>query len=386
MRRGQTGHYERVSTLDEQFSSFIPNPLPPDPPLLLDGEIIELLTEAMLALGRLDAASVQLPDQSLLVYSYVRKEAVLSSQIEGTQSSLSELLQYELGNAPLGLTDDVVEVSNYVAALEHGLDRLHDDFPLSNRLIRQIHEILLSRGRGSGKMPGEFRRSQMWIGGSRPSNATFVPPPHTHVQESMGSLERFLHASDDRSPILIKTGLAHLQFETIHPFLDGNGRVGRLLITLMLCHAGILRLPVLYLSLYLKRHRTTYYELLDDVRASGDWERWLAFFLEGVRDTAVNAYATSERLTNLFETHRNRIEEMANRRSSVSRVHEVLKSRPVTTIAELSRLAEVTYPTASSAITALADLDIAREITGRQTNRVFVYDEYLSILSEGTEL
>ena len=250
-----------------------------------------------------------------------RKEAVLSSQIEGTRSSLSDLLRFERDDAPGVPFEDVVEVSNHVAALEHGMRRLGEDLPLCNRLIREMHEVLLSRGRGSGKSPGDFRRSQNWIGGTRPGNAAFVPPPHTAVPDCMAALERFIHAADGL-PVLIRTGLAHVQFETIHPFLDGNGRVGRLLIALMLCDAGVLRQPLLYLSLYLKQHRGDYYDLLNHVRRTGDWEAWIAFFLEGVRTTAEGAVATSHRLVEMFASDRAEMERRAGRRAgSVLRVH-----------------------------------------------------------------
>ena len=285
MRRERPGSYALTSAGGEQVRAFVPAPLPPAPALDLDGALQPALESALLALGRLDGISAILPDRTLFLYAYVRKEAVLSSRIEGTQSSLSDLLLFESDEIPGVPLDDVVEVSNYVAALEHGLQRLRDGFPLSNRLIREIHGVLLSRGRGSGQTPGEFRRSQNWIGGSRPGKAAFVPPPHTAVLDCMTALERFLHAADDGLPVLIRAGLAHVQFETIHPFLDGNGRVGRLLITLLLHHAGVLREPLLYLSLYFKQHRSGYYDLLNDVRRSGDWESWLAFFIEGVRTT-----------------------------------------------------------------------------------------------------
>jgi Fic family protein len=265
MKRGETGRYEVITAGGESVRAFVPAALPPVPPLALDGPLQQALEAAVLALGRLDGVSTLLPDKSLFLYAYVRKEAVLSSQIEGTQSSLSDLLLFELDEAPGVPLDDVVEVSNYVAALEHGLARLREGFPLSNRLIREIHGVLLSRGRGSGKDPGEFRRSQNWIGGSRPGNATFVPPPHTAVPDCMAALERFLHAGDDGLPVLVRAGLAHVQFEAIHPFLDGNGRVGRLLVTFLLCHAAVLREPLLYLSLHFKQHRATYYDLLDRV-------------------------------------------------------------------------------------------------------------------------
>ena len=293
MKRGVTGRYEMTTAGGEQVRAFVPTPLPPVPSLVFEGDLQRALEAAVLALGRLDGVSTLLPDKSLFLYAYVRKEAVLSSQIEGTQSSLSDLLLFELDEAPGVPLDDVVEVSNYVAALEHGLERLRGGFPLSNRLIREIHQVLLSRGRGSGKDPGEFRRSQNWIGGSRPGNAVFVPPPPSAVPDCMAEVERFLHAEDDGLPILVRAGLAHVQFETIHPFLDGNGRVGRLLITLLLCHAGVLREPLLYLSLHLKQNRATYYEMLDRVRCDGDWEAWLAFFLDGVRLTAAGAVSTA---------------------------------------------------------------------------------------------
>ena len=254
------------------------------------------------------AASTASRHEALFLYAYVRKEAVLSSQIEGTRSSLSDLLLFELEEAPGVPLDDVREVSNYVAALHYGLSRLRENFPLSNRLLRETHGVLLSRGRGSDQLPGEFRRSQNWIGGSRPGNAAFVPPPHTAVPDCMAALERFLHAEDDGLSVLLRSGLAHVQFETIHPFLDGNGRVGRLLITLLLCQAGLLRQPLLYLSLYFKQHRGVYYDLLNHVRRSGDWEAWLAFFLEGVKLTAEGAVSTAQRLSRMFQDDRNRIQ------------------------------------------------------------------------------
>ena len=268
MQRGEIGGYDVTSFGSEQVRAFVPLPLPPQPPLVLEGSLQQLLEAAVLALGRLDGVSTLLPDEALFLYAYVRKEAVLSSQIEGTQSSLSDLLLFELEEAPGVPLDDVREVSNYVAALNHGLNRLREEFPLSNRLLREIHGVLLSSGRGSAQMPGEFRRSQNWIGGSRPGNAAFVPPPHTAVPGCMAALERFLHAEDDGLSVMLRAGLAHVQFETIHPFLDGNGRVGRLLITLLLCQAGLLRQPLLYLSLYFKQHRGVYYDLLNHVRAN----------------------------------------------------------------------------------------------------------------------
>ena len=385
MRRGETGRYEVTAAGGEQVRAFVPAPLPPVPDLVLDGRLQQSLESAGFALGRLDGVSNLLPDKEIFLYTYVRKEAVLSSQIEGTQSSLSDLLLFELEEAPGVPFDDVVEVSSYVSALEHGLTRLRGGFPLSNRLLREVHRVLLSRGRGSSKDPGEFRRSQNWVGGSRPGNAVFVPPPHTAVQDCMASLERFLHADDDRIPTLIRAGLAHAQFETIHPFLDGNGRVGRLLITFLLCHAGVLQDPLLYLSLYLKQHRAVYYELLDKVRQTGDWEEWLAFFLEGVRVTAAGAVATSRRLSEMFGSDRVAIERRGRRAGSVLRVRNALSARPILSLPQVCRRTGLSFPASSSAMDMLVELRIAREITGRPRNRLFVYDRYLSILNEGTE-
>lgn len=383
MNRGETGKYEVTGVGDEQVRAFVPAPLPPFPPLE-SAALESLLESAVLAVGRLDGVSTLLPDKALFLYAYVRKEAVVSSQIEGTQSSLSDLLLFELDESPGVPLDDVVEVSNYVAALDHGLARLRGGFPLSSRLIREIHGVLLSRGRGSSKDPGEFRHSQNWIGGTHPGNAAFVPPPPTAVPEGMGELERFLHAKEDGLPILVRAALAHVQFETIHPFLDGNGRVGRLLITLLLCEAGVLREPLLYLSLYLKQHRATYYELLDRVRREGDWEAWLEFFLNGVKQVAEGAVSTAERLGTLFRTDRSRIENTGRRAGSALRVHEALKARPLLSMPAVRDATGLSFPAVSSSMGLLMELGVARELTGKRRNRLFVYDRYLTILNEET--
>jgi Fic family protein len=385
VKRGEAGRTESVAVGGESVRAFIPAPLPPTPPLELHGPLQPLLEAAVLAIGRLDGVATLLPDKSLFLYTYVRKEAVLSSQIEGTQSSLSDLLLFELDEAPGVPLDDVTEVSNYVAALDHGLTRLRDGFPLSNRLIREIHGILLSRGRGSGKDPGEFRRSQNWIGGTRPGNATFVPPPHTSVPECMTQLEQFLHAEGDGVSVLLRAALAHVQFETIHPFLDGNGRVGRLLVTLLLCEAGILRDPLLYLSLYLTRNRTTYYDLLDRVRRDGDWEAWIAFFLEGVRQVADGAVLTAERLRTVFQSDRAKIEASGRRAGSAIRVHDALKARPILSLSGVRDATGLSFPAVSSAMDLLVELGVARELTGRLRNRLFMYHEYITLLSEGVD-
>ena len=378
------GRYEVTAAGGERVRAFIPAPLPPKPPLNLQGPLLRSLEAASLALGRLEGAN-QLLEPALFVYSYVRKEAVLSSQIEGTQSSLSDLLLFELDQAPGVPRDDAVEVSRYVAALEHGLRRLGENFPLSNRLIRELHRILLSAGRGASKEPGEFRRSQNWIGGTRPGNAVFVPPPHLVVPDCMGDLERFLHADDDGLPTLVRAGLAHVQFETIHPFLDGNGRVGRLLITLLLCEAGLLREPLLYLSVYFKRHRERYYELLNGVRQTGDWEAWLAFFLEGVQETAENAAATVVLLTERFSSDRQRIATEGRRAGSALRVLDALQERPILSIPETCKRTGLSFPAVSAALRLLERAGIVREITGFARNRVYVYGGYLKILNEGVE-
>jgi Fic family protein len=385
VKRGATGRYEVTATAGERVQAFVPAPLPPVPPLEIEGELQRALEPALLAVGRLDILSSLLPDTELFLYAYVRKEAVLSSRIEGTQSSLSDLLLFELDEAPGVPLDDVQEVSAYVAALDHGLARLRSGFPLANRLIREIHGVLLSHGRGSDKEPGEFRRSQNWIGGTRPGNAVFVPPPHTLVPDCMSELERFLHDESATLPVVVRAGLAHVQFETIHPFLDGNGRVGRLLITLLLCHAGLLREPLLYLSLYFKQNREAYYAHLDAVRREGDWEAWLSFFLTGVRETAEGAVATAQRLVALFREDRERIVPRGRRAGSALRVHDALKARPLASMQEVCTRSGLSFPAANTAMQMLVELGVARELTGKRRNRVFAYDRYLAILSEGTE-
>lgn len=386
MIRDDQGNYEITEFGDERVRAFVPSPLPPNPPLVMDGTLQQDLEAAVLALGRLDGIARHLPDKALFLYAYVRKEAVLSSQIEGTQSSVSDLLFYELEQAPGVPLDDVVEVSNYVAALEHGLRLLSEGLPPSIRLLREIHRVLLSKGRGSTKMPGDFRTSQNWIGGTRPGNAMFVPPPHTAIPDCMAALERFLNAEDDGLPELIRAALAHAQFETIHPFLDGNGRVGRLLITLLLYDAGMLRQPLLYLSLFLKQHRASYYELLNRVRLTGDWEAWVAFFLEGVRATAEAALSTADRLSSLFRDDRNRLGQRAGRRlGSALRMHDALKARPILSLPVACRDTGLSFQAAASAMEMLVRHRIARELTGKRRGRLFAYDAYLTVLTEGTE-
>lgn len=386
MKRGLTGKYHVTTVGGEEVRAFIPYPLPPSPALDLTGRRGRLLENATLALGRLDSITLLLPDPDIFRYAYVRREALLSSQIEGTQSSLSDLLLFELEEAPGVPFDDVVEVSNYVAALQHGLERLRGGFPLSNRLIREMHGILLSRGRGSEKSPGEFRRSQNWIGGTRPGNAVFVPPPPAAVEDCMAALERFLHDENSPYPALVRAALAHVQFETIHPFLDGNGRIGRLLIAFILHHEGVLKKPLLYLSLYFKQHRSEYYRLLDVVRTEGDWEAWLDFFVDGVEQTAQNAVETAQRLVALFQEDTQKIQAVGRAAGSALRVFQVLCQRPLLTLNEAVQQAGLTFPAVAKSMDTLTRLGVTREITGKQRNRIFAYNRYLHILSEGTEL
>jgi Fic family protein len=386
MKRGLTGNYEITDIAGETIRAFLPKSLPPDPPLELNDQRQRLLERATLAIGRLDSITLLLPDPHLFLYAYVRREAVLSSQIEGTQSSLAQLLLFELEETPGVPLDDVLEVSNYVAALEHGLKRLKEGFPLSNRLIREMHAVLLSRGRGSEKSPGEFRRTQNWIGGTRPGNAHFVPPPPQHVQDCMSDLEHFLHNQGNPYPALIKAALAHVQFETIHPFLDGNGRIGRLLIAFILHHDGLLSQPLLYLSLYFKQHRSEYYRLLDVVRMEGDWEAWLDFFLEGVEQTASNAVETAKRLLTLFQRDEQVIQKEGRSASTLLRVFRVLCERPLVTLNQIRERSGLSFPAASHAMATLTQLGIVREVTGQRRNRIFAYNEYLNILNEGTEV
>lgn len=380
-----TGKNVRASTAGESFDAFLPDPLPPDPPVELADSDYDLMERANRALGRLDGVTSLLPDVSLFLYFYVRKEAVLSSQIEGTQSSFSDLLLHEEDLAPSVPLDDVQEVSNYVAAMGHGLRRMReDDFPLSIRLICEMHEVLLAKGRGSKKAPGEFRRTQNWLGGTRPGNARFVPPPPEHVMECMGNLEKFFHDQPGRTPVLIKAALAHVQFETIHPFLDGNGRLGRLLVTLLLCAERALTEPLLYLSLYLKQYREEYYARLDAVRREGDWLGWLRFFLEGVQQTAQQASETARRILGLFEQDRQAVEKLGRKAGSTQRVLDLLRRHPITTVANATEQLNMTDPTVRAAVERLRELRILREITGRQRDRIYIYDSYVKILDEGT--
>jgi len=386
MQRAATGEYVLTSTVGEPVRAFVPAPLPPDPPLEWTADLRERYDQALLALGRLDSVSMLLPETQLFLYSYVRKEAVLSSQIEGTQSSLADLLRYELDLVPGVPLDDVQEVSNYVAALNHGLQRLASGFPLSLRLLREMHAVLLAKGRGSDRTPGEFRRSQNWIGGTRPGNAAFVPPPPDHVLACMGQLESFLHNQPERMPPLVKAALTHVQFETIHPFLNGNGRLGRLLITLVLCVEGVLAKPMLYLSLYFKKYRSQYYSLLDQVRQTGDWESWLAFFADAVTMTAGQAVGTAQHLLQQAEEDRTRIAEFGRTAGSLLQVHRVLKERPIASASWITTQTGLAPATVNMCLRQLEEAQLVYELTGRKRNRLYSYQHYLRILNEETDL
>jgi Fic family protein len=384
MKRGLQGKLVVQGSSPEPFNSFVPQPLPPAPPIEFNPELLDLMEKANLALGRLDGLARLLPDLQLFLYFYVRKEAVLSSQIEGTQSSLSDLLLFESKQVPGVSLNDVQEVSSYVAALQFGLRKLRQDFPMSLRLMRDIHRVLLSKGRGENKEPGEFRKSQNWIGGTRPGNAVYVPPPRAEVIPLMGQLETFYHQQKGL-PVLVKAALMHVQFETIHPFLDGNGRLGRLLITLMLVGEGVLVEPLLYLSLYFKQNRASYYELLEKVRLDGDWEEWLTFFFTAVLETAQQAVSTAHQVLKLFARDRGRIEKLGRIRGSGVLLHNLLQQRPYLSIPAASKELHLSQPAVTKAIKALEQLGIVEESSGRAWKRVFVYSSYLRIMTEGTE-
>lgn len=385
----ETGEYVTRTVAGERYRAYLPAPLPPDPPLVLGTGLLQAMDQANRALGRLDGICCVWPSSGhflhQLLYQYVRKEAVLSSQIEGTQSSLSDLLLYELEETPGVPLGDVQEVSSYVAALNHGLTQVRKGFPMSLRLLREVHGVLLATGRGADKSPGEFRRSQNWLGGSRPGNAVFVPPPPERLMDCLGPFEHFLHDKPEPMPSLIKAALAHVQFETIHPFLDGNGRLGRMLITLLLCHDKVLREPALYLSLYFKIHRADYYDHLQRVRTDGDWEGWLRFFLTGIAETATEASDAAQQLWTLFDQDRRSIQEQGRASGTALRVHDLLRQRPIISISAACNELELTHPAVNKSLRKLEEMGIVREITGRQRNRLYLYDAYMAILNQGLQ-
>lgn len=378
------GTYLKSTLAGEAYQAFLPPALPPVPSLDLV-PLQKLLVRAGQAIGRLDGVSDVIPDGNLLLYYHVRKEAVLSSQIEGTQSSLSDLLMYESNEAPSVPMDDVVEVSSYVAALEHGLTRLKGGFPLSLRLIREMHKILLAKGRGSNKQPGEFRTSQNWIGGTRPGNARFVPPPPDRLMEYLDLFEKYLHAEERPYASLIDAGLIHVQFETIHPFLDGNGRIGRLLITFFLIVMGDLKQPLLYLSLFFKNNREEYYQRLNAVRQTGDWEGWLEFFLTGVSETADQVVETSHAISALFTADLAKIESLKRAGINARQVHGLLRSKALISAIDAAKELKITVPTARTALNNLKELGIVRDISGKGKERLYIYTRLVEILEKGTE-
>jgi Fic family protein len=381
MQRPSFGRHETSTTLGETVRAFVPPPLHPVPELHFSSEQRRTLDSALLTLGRLDGAATSMPDANLLLYTFIRKEAVLSSQIEGTQSSLDDLLQHEAEDA--GVPDeDVREVSRYVQAMDHGLKRLSDGFPLSNRLILETHALLLAQGRGAQKQPGEFRRSQNWIGGNRPGNAAFVPPPPHLIAECLTDLERFLH--EQANPV-VKAALAHAQFETIHPFLDGNGRIGRLLITLILCNDGVIRRPLLYPSLYFKQHREAYYRELNSLRATGDYERWIDFFAGGLRYSAQVGIEAGRRVLELFRLDREALRAQGRIAPTLLMIQEAMQATPVTTIAALTQRTHLTTPTVTAALRELVNRRMVKETTGRARGRVFAYQKYLDALATEDE-
>jgi Fic family protein len=363
----------------EGYQAFIPAGLPPEPPVVINQELAHLLSDADRALGRLDGVATVLPNPDLFVAMYVRHEAVLSSQIEGTQSSLDDVLQFEIDSAGKELPKDVKEVVNYVNAMNYGLERL-EELPLSLRLIREIHERLLTGVRGGERTPGEFRQSQNWIGpqGCTLANAAFVPPPVHEMQTALDNFEKFLH--DTSLPVLIHCGLAHAQFETIHPFLDGNGRVGRLLITFLLCERKVLHRPLLYLSLFLKVHRAEYYDRLMAVRRDGNWEGWLKFFLRGILEVSRSATETARAILNFRENHRQLIGDKLRGRASLGmRLLDYLFQQPLVSVPLVEKRLDCSFVTANKIVEQLAELGLLREITGWQRNRRYRYDPYLAL-------
>ena len=378
----RAGRYIIQKTAGGHYKAYVPPKLPPKPPIDI-ARLLPCLEKATLALAELNATCKSIPNISLFIYMYVRKEALLSSQIEGTQSSFSDLMLFEHKQKPEVLLEDVREVSNYVKAITHGLLRLKGNFPLSLRLLREVHEVLLSGERGIGKTPGEFRRSQNWIGGTKPENALFVPPPIDHLNRCLSDFERFLH--DSSFPVLIKAGLAHVQFETIHPFLDGNGRLGRLLITLLFCNSGMLDEPILYLSLYLKQNRHVYYELLQEVRIHGTWETWLEFFLEGVHKSAKQAVQTTMLINKVFEQDFAKIASLGRARVTAAQVLEYMKLLPQVTVCLIAKEVGMTAPTARSALKSMVELGILKEVSGKKRDRVYVYTRYMDILEDGAD-
>ncbi len=383
-KNNRMGRYVMTSVAGEKVKAFVPSELPFSPALDLKN-IASLLEKANHVLGQLDNTTSLLPDISLFIYFYVRKEALLSSQIEGTQSSFDDLLLYENQSIASVLVDDVEEVSHYVAGLQLGIKRMQEGMPLSLRLIKEIHAILLRGGRGSSKQPGEFRSSQNWIGGTRPGNAAFVPPPPNQLMDVLGNMELYMHDHYGKVPTLLKAAITHVQFETIHPFLDGNGRLGRLLITLLLCAEGMLQEPVLYLSLYLKKHRSRYYDLLNQVRTKGVWEEWVIFFLEGVIETANESLSSMKQIASLFAHDKKKIEQLKRPKESAMKVFAYLQTKAICSIPKASKVLGISQPTVAASLKHLQELGIVSPLTENKRDRLFGYTAYLQILSKDTD-
>jgi Fic family protein len=385
MERGITGHYTPTVAGGVACQAFVPMPLPPLPALDLSGKLQARLNEALIALGRLDAISTLLPDAKLFLYSYVRKEAVMSSQIEGTQSSLSDLMLYEMEGQPGVPMDDVQEVSCYVNALTLGVERIRQGHPISFRLMTEVHQALMTSGRGTQRGPGEFRRNQVWIGGHRADEATFVPPPANEIADCWTALEQFINDLPEPTAPVIKAALAHVQFETIHPFMDGNGRLGRLLIPLILVEAGVLKEPLLYLSVFFKQYRDSYYRLLQQVRINGDWEAWLLFFVDAIAATANQAVTTAQELNQLLAADKARLAELGRLAGSATQILDALFAHPISNIAALTRATGLTAATIGKALDAMENtLGMVHELTGQKRNRVYAYSAYIDILNQET--
>lgn len=383
MSRGLTGTYIPSIAGGVVCQAFVPAALPPTPALEIDSRLQKRINTAMLALGRLDAISTLLPDAHLFLYSYVRKEAVMSSQIEGTQSSLSDLMLYEMDGQPGVPLDDVQEVSCYVNALTLGVQRIREETPIATRLVMELHKALMTSGRGISRGPGEFRKNQVWIGGHRADEAAFVPPPVTHLADCWADLERFINDIPEQTDPLIKAALVHVQFETIHPFMDGNGRLGRLLIPLILVEAQVLQQPLLYLSVFFKKHRQVYYERLQQVRTQGDWEGWLLFFVDAVAATAAQAVSTAQQLNQLREAHRAELPALGRIAGSARAVLDALFEYPVASIARLVESTGLTAATVGKVLHVMQEeLGVVKELTGQKRNRTFAYTAYIDILNQ----
>lgn len=382
-----TGTYRQQTVGGETIRAFVPHPLPPaNPPLVIEGELLDRHVAATIAVERLSVATLTVPSLTWFLYGFVRKEAVISSQIEGTQATLEDVVQFEATQVS-DRTDDVEEICNYVAALEYARQELRRPrgLPLSSRLLCRVHERLMRGVRGADRQPEVIRSSQNWIGGTRPGNAAFVPPPPEVVSEALAELDRWIHAPSDLPP-LVRAGLAHVQFETIHPFLDGNGRVGRLLVTLLVEHWRLLDNPLLYLSLALKRHRDEYYRRLGAVRTEGDWEGWIAFFLECVKEAADDAMVAAGQVFRLLHSDRAQLVAHTSATVSAIRLLELLPEHPIVSRAMACDLLQASKPTATKAIEVLQDVGILAERTGRQRDQVYGYQRYLKLLSDDTQL